>query len=218
MVDIDRFKKLPLMGIVRGLKLEDVQPLVEVSMEAGLGTIEVTMNTPEAPKIIAQMRKVSAGKVMVGAGTVLSESDLKAALDAGAGFIVMPVFDEMIVKSCVEKSVPVFPGALTPQEVFKAHEAGATMVKVFPASVFGPSYIKALKGPFDGIKLMAVGGVNLENIDEYFSSGADAVAFGASAFKKRWLESKDFASIGRLIGEYVKAVEKYSHPRDSGDL
>ena len=111
MVDINRFKKLPLMGIVRGLKLEDVQPLVEVSMEAGLGTIEVTMNTPEASKLIARMREISAGKVMVGAGTVLSEGDLKAALDAGAGFIVMPVFDEMIVKSCVEKSVPVFPGA-----------------------------------------------------------------------------------------------------------
>ena len=206
-MDVDRFKKLPLMGIVRGLKLEDVQPLMVLSMKAGLGTIEITMNTPEASKLIARMRKISAGKIMVGAGTVLSESDLKTALDAGATFIVMPVFDEMIVKSCIEKNVPVFPGALTPQEVFRAHEAGATMIKIFPSSAFGPGYMKALKGPFDGIKLMAVGGVNLENIAEYFSSGADAVAFGASVFKKRWLESKDFASIGKLVSEYVSAVK-----------
>ncbi len=206
-MDVEKFKKLPLMGIVRGAKAEDAEPLLEASVRAGLETIEVTMNTPGAVKMISRMREVSAGKVMVGAGTVLSESDLKKAVDAGAGFIVMPVFVENIVRSCVEKSVPVFPGALTPNEVFRAHEAGATMVKVFPSSVFGPSYIKALKGPFDKVRLMVVGGVDLENIDKYFASGADAVAFGASIFKKEWIRKKDFTSISRLVGEYVKAVK-----------
>ncbi len=87
------------------------------------------------------------------------------------------------------------------------------MVKVFPSSVFGPGYIKALKGPFEKIKLMAVGGVNLDNIAEYFSCSVDAVAFGASVFKKEWLEKKDFASIGKLVSEYVIAVKKYCHFR-----
>ncbi|MGB2599328.1 MAG: bifunctional 4-hydroxy-2-oxoglutarate aldolase/2-dehydro-3-deoxy-phosphogluconate aldolase, partial [Candidatus Omnitrophota bacterium] len=211
MMDVDRFKKLPLMGIVRGVSMEDVEPLLETSIGAGLETIEVTMNTPGAPEMLSRMREISAGRAMVGAGTVLSKSDLGTALDAGAGFIVTPVFDGNIVRSCIEKDIPVFPGALTPREVFMAHEAGATMVKVFPSSAFGPGYIKALKGPFDGVRLMAVGGVNLENVDEYFSSGADAIAFGAGVFKKEWIEAKDFASIGRLVGEYVKAVSKYAH-------
>jgi 2-dehydro-3-deoxyphosphogluconate aldolase/(4S)-4-hydroxy-2-oxoglutarate aldolase len=214
MMDVDRFKKLPLMGIVRGVSMEDIEPLLETSIGAGLETIEVTMNTPAAPEILSRMREISAGRVVVGAGTVLSKSDLDTALDAGAGFIVTPVFDGSIVKSCVEKDIPVFPGALTPREVFMAHEAGATMVKVFPSSAFGPGYIKALKGPFDRVRLMAVGGINLENIDEYFSSGADAVAFGGGVFKKEWLKNKDFKSIGNLVRKFVTAVKetKICHP------
>lgn len=205
-MDVDRFAALPVMGIIRGITAADSEKLLESVIEAGLETIEVTMNTPHAADIISGMRASSAGRMAVGAGTVLSAEDLDAALDAGASFIVLPVFVEEVVRRCVEKKIPVFPGALTPQECAAAHRSGATMVKVFPSSVFGPEYFKALKGPFDDIKLMAVGGVDLGNIAEYFSCGADAVAFGAGVFKKDWLEKKDFNSIGRLVKEYVQAV------------
>ncbi|MBU0684097.1 MAG: bifunctional 4-hydroxy-2-oxoglutarate aldolase/2-dehydro-3-deoxy-phosphogluconate aldolase [Candidatus Omnitrophica bacterium] len=194
------------MGIVRGVLLESVEPLLEAVIASGLKTIEITMNTPHVGSIISKAKTISRGRIAVGAGTVVSEEDLQCALDNGAEFIVMPIFSEGVVNFCVKKNIPVFPGALTPQEVFRAWSAGACMVKVFPASRFGPGYIKDLKGPFDKIKLMAVGGVALDNIKDYFSAGSDAVAFGASVFKKEWLANKDFESIKNLTREYVNAV------------
>ena len=195
------------MGIVRGVSIKAIEPLMEAVIEAGLEAIEITMNTSDAPDLIERAVKASSGRIPVGAGTVLSLEDMSAAAGAGASFIVMPSFIEEVVTSCAEKSIPVFPGALTPTEVLRAWDAGASMVKVFPSSAFGPSYFKALKGPFNNIELMAVGGVNLENIEEYFLSGASAVAFGASVFKPEWLESGDFDSIGSLVKEYVDTVK-----------
>jgi 2-dehydro-3-deoxyphosphogluconate aldolase/(4S)-4-hydroxy-2-oxoglutarate aldolase len=207
-VDISRFKKLPLMGILRGIKLEDVGPLVEAAASAGLQTIEVTMNTPGAADIIRKMVEASGGRLTIGAGTVLSVKDLDEALSQGASFIVMPVCNEEIVGVCKEKQIPVFPGALTPQEVVRAWELGASMVKVFPSSLFGPKYFKELKAPLDKIEIMAVGGVRLDNISEYFLSGASAVAFGASVFKKELLDKKDFKAIETTIRSYVEEVKK----------
>jgi 2-dehydro-3-deoxyphosphogluconate aldolase/(4S)-4-hydroxy-2-oxoglutarate aldolase len=207
-VDISRFKKLPLMGILRGVKQEDVGPLVKAVLAAGLETIEVTMNTLGASDIIREMVEVSGGSLTIGAGTVLSLEDLDEALSAGASFIVMPVCDEKIVSVCKERNIPVFPGALTPQEVLNAWNLGVSMVKVFPSSLFGPKYFKELKAPLDKIEIMAVGGVRLDNINEYFSRGASAVAFGASVFKKELLDKKDFSSIEATIRSYVEEVKK----------
>ena len=206
-MDVARFKELPLMGILRGISIADIEPLLEEVIESGLRTIEITMNTPGAAEIITKAKKISADRVTVGAGTVLSRDDFEAAVGAGAAFIVMPASVEEVMKPCVEKGIPVFPGALTPQEVLNAWKLGATMVKVFPSSVFGPGYIREIKGPFNNIALMAVGGVRVENVGEYFSSGADAVAFGASVFRKEWLDAKDFASIGKAVTEFVQAVK-----------
>lgn len=207
-MDIKRFEQLPLLGILRGITEADVEPLVETVAGAGLGTIEITMNTPGAAVIIKKAVKAAGNKLVIGAGTVLSKDDFLAAVDAGASFIVMPACVEDVMDLCRKQKIPAFPGALTPTEVFNAWNAGATMVKVFPAGLFGPKYIKELKGPYDRIKLMAVGGVDMSNISEFFSCGADAVAFGASVFKKEWLEKKDFVSIGKLVKEYVNRVKK----------
>jgi 2-dehydro-3-deoxyphosphogluconate aldolase/(4S)-4-hydroxy-2-oxoglutarate aldolase len=207
-MDIRKFSELPLMGIVRGVDEADIEPLIEAVIGAGLETIEVTMNTPGAAGIIKKAKSVAKGRIDVGAGTVLSTGDLDEALEAGASFIVMPALVEKVVTACVDKKIPVFPGAFTPREVLDCWNAGASMVKVFPSSMFGPRYIKELKGPYDSVKLMAVGGVRIENVDEYFSSGADAVAFGGSVFRKEWLDKKDFESIAGLVKEYVKLVRE----------
>lgn len=196
------------MGILRGVKEDDLEPLLESVISSGLETLEITMNTPRAAGLISKALKVAGDRITLGAGTVLSKSDLEEALDAGASFIVLPTCEKELVELCLEKKIPVFPGAFTPQEVFDAWKMAPSMVKVFPSSMFGPKYIKELKGPFDRIKLMAVGGVRPENIQEYFSCGADAVAFGSSVFKKEYLESKDFSSIRELVGKYVQSVRK----------
>jgi 2-dehydro-3-deoxyphosphogluconate aldolase/(4S)-4-hydroxy-2-oxoglutarate aldolase len=106
----------------------------------------------------------------------------------------------------VRSGIPVFPGALTPQEIYRARQAGAAMVKVFPAGYFGPKYFKEIKGPFADIPLLACGGVTPENVSDYFRHGADAAAFGASVFRKEWIERKDFGMIGEVIRRFVSAA------------
>ena len=111
-----------------------------------------------------------------------------------------------IVGYCVNNKIPVFPGAFTPCEVYQAHEAGATMVKVFPAKVFGPAYFKEVKGPFNNIELLACAGVIPENIKDYFANGASAVTFGSSVFRKDWLAAKDFKQISLAIKRFIDAL------------
>jgi 2-dehydro-3-deoxyphosphogluconate aldolase/(4S)-4-hydroxy-2-oxoglutarate aldolase len=207
-MDIARFKKLPIVGIMRGIKDEAVEPLVETCVSSGLETIEITMNTEGAKDLIIKAVRLAKKRLMIGAGTVIDMDTLKLALDSGATFIVMPVFAEDVVGHCAKNKIPVFPGALTPQEIYKAWNSGATMVKVFPSGVFGPAYFREIKGPFNDIELLACGGVSPDNIGDYFASGANAVAFGASVFRRDWLASKDFNSIGDRIKGYVDSYKR----------
>ncbi|MBN1354466.1 MAG: bifunctional 4-hydroxy-2-oxoglutarate aldolase/2-dehydro-3-deoxy-phosphogluconate aldolase [Candidatus Omnitrophica bacterium] len=206
-MDVKKFKKLPIMGIIRGTREDAIEPLTESVISAGLKTMEITMNTEGAPRLIKKMVKVSDKRLFVGAGTVLNEKELKQALDSGATFIVMPTLVKEVMDYCVRGKIPVFPGAFTPQEIYNAASRGATMVKVFPAKFFGPDYIKEIKGPFQDIELLACGGVNPGNIGSFFSAGASAVAFGGSIFKKEWLSAKKFrlieGAVKRLIESYI---------------
>ena len=205
-MDIERFKKKPVMGILRGITAEVLMPLMETVIESGLETIEITMNTSGAPELLQMVSKRFGKYLTIGAGTVLDKDSLFKALDSGATFIVSPVLINDVVKTCVEKNIPVFPGAFTPQEIFRAWSAGATMVKVFPSKFFGPSYLQEIKGPFQDIPLLACGGVKPKNIQSFFSSGASAVAVGGSVFKKDQLSAKDFSSIGQSIRELMAAL------------
>jgi 2-dehydro-3-deoxyphosphogluconate aldolase/(4S)-4-hydroxy-2-oxoglutarate aldolase len=205
-MQIEKFRKKPVLGILRGIDPDCLEPLTETVVAAGLGAIEITMNTKGAASLISKMVCFAKGRISVGAGTVLGKDSLRSALDAGASFIVMPVLIEDVVKHCVKNKIPVFPGALTPQEIYNAWNAGATMVKVFPSNFFGPEFFKEIKGPFNDIELLACGGVTPENMKDYFANGASAVAFGASVFKKEWLAKKDFASISAAVKKYMDCV------------
>lgn len=204
-MDIDRFQQLPIIGILRGIRQDSIEPLTESMIKAGLKTAEITMNTAGAPDLLRMMKRCAGKDLAVGAGTVMSTNDLRSALDAGATFIVMPILVEDVLTLCVKEKIPVFPGAFTPQEIYNAWSMGATMVKVFPAKFFGPAYIKELKGPLNDIKLLACGGVDSENIGEFFASGASGVAFGGSIFKKEWLENGEFTRIEDSIKKIVAA-------------
>ncbi|MFH1877209.1 MAG: bifunctional 4-hydroxy-2-oxoglutarate aldolase/2-dehydro-3-deoxy-phosphogluconate aldolase [Candidatus Omnitrophota bacterium] len=205
-MDTRIFEDLPLIGILRGIKPDDAEPLIEAVVRAGLPAVEVTLNTPGSMEIISRMKSASRGRISIGAGTVLSVKGVRSAVSAGAEFIVMPVADEDVVSECVKKGILAFPGAFTPSEIFRAWKMGAYMVKVFPSGMFGPKYIKEVKAPLDDIRVIAVGGVRPDNIEEYFSSGASAVAFGASVFRKEWLDNRDFLSIENRVASYVNGV------------
>ncbi len=205
-MDIAKFKQQPIMGIMRDVSMDILDPLLETVIDSGLKTIEITMNTKNAEQLIRQTVKKAAGRLTIGAGTVLDLETLQAALQAGATFIVMPTLVPEVVQYCVTNKIPVFPGALTPQEVFNAWRSGATMVKVFPAKAFGPEYFKELKGPFKNIELLACSGVTPANLKKYLTNGASAVAFGSSVFRQDWLDNREFPSIHRRISQYLAAL------------
>ncbi|MCK9554975.1 bifunctional 4-hydroxy-2-oxoglutarate aldolase/2-dehydro-3-deoxy-phosphogluconate aldolase [bacterium] len=206
-MDIREFKQLPIMGILRGIEKSSIEPLTEQIILSGLKTIEVAMNTKDAPEIIRNIKTLSKGRLTVGAGTVLTLDDLRSALDAGATFIVLPVLIKDVVEYCVKNNIPVFPGALTPQEIYNAWSMGASMVKVFPAKFFGPAYFREIKAPFNDVGLLACGGVDKNNIKEFFSCGASAVAFGASIFKKELIRGGRFKEIREDIESLINACE-----------
>jgi len=207
-MDLKGFNNLPIMGILRGVDIALIDPLVEAICDSGLKTIEITMNTEKAPELIKKASVAGGNNLTVGAGTVLSVKSLETALGAGARFCVTPVLVEEVNQYCVKNKIPVFPGALTPLEIYNAQAAGATMVKVFPAQFFGPEYFKEISGPFNDIELLACGGVTPENIGSYFVNGASAVAFGASIFKKELLKTRDFISIKKSIKELIAAYRE----------
>jgi 2-dehydro-3-deoxyphosphogluconate aldolase/(4S)-4-hydroxy-2-oxoglutarate aldolase len=204
---VSEFKQLPILGILRNITSDVLEPLIETIESSGLKTIEITMNTKGAPELIRKAVALSKKRLTIGAGTVLDMKSLRSALDNGATFIVMPVLIKDVLAYCVKNKIPAFPGALTPQEIYTAWQSGATMVKVFPSNFFGPGYFKEIKGPFNDIELLACGGVTPENMKAYFSSGASAISFGASVFKPDWLAKKDFSSIGQSIKKYIHNEE-----------
>lgn len=209
-MDVAQFRKVPILGILRGVEARSIEPLADAVASTGVRAIEITMNTAGAPDLIRRTIAAAGGRLMVGAGTVLTRSDLRDARDAGASFVVLPTVVPEVVAECVRQSVPVFPGALTPTEVHAAWSAGATMVKVFPAACFGPEYFRQLKGPFRDVELLACGGVTAENLPAYFSCGASAVAFGANIFRPDWLAAGDYARIGAAIARLVAAHAAWS--------
>lgn len=206
------FDQLPIMGILRGVKAEIIAPLTESMIQEGLRTVEITMNTPGAPDLIREMVRRAEGHLTVGAGTVLTLDERQAALEAGAQFIVMPTFIPSIVRACVRDKIPVFPGALTPQEIFNAWQGGATMVKVFPVKFFGPDYMAEIKGPFQDIPLLACGGITPENIGDFFTKGASAVAFGSGIFRPEWLSRSQLPVMAKALRTLISSYKKNRQP------
>jgi 2-dehydro-3-deoxyphosphogluconate aldolase/(4S)-4-hydroxy-2-oxoglutarate aldolase len=197
--------EVPLIGILRGIGADIFSPLMHASFAAGLQAIEVTMNTPGAEEIIAGSRdNMPVGKYL-GMGTVRNITEAERAYDAGAMFLVTPNVDVDVIGFARSKDVPVVAGALTPTEVYKAWDAGALFVKVFPCRALGgPQYIRELRGPFDYISLVAVGGVTIENVSEYLQAGAKAVGVGISLFGEQAVAAKDWKAVGKNVERFVK--------------
>ena len=198
----------PFVGILRGLPLSQVEACAAACQAAGLSCIEIPLNTPGAAESLAALRAVCAPLgLTVGAGTVRTRGDLQTALEAGAQFIVSPNTLEAVVRSCVERGLPCFPGALTPTEVEYAWRLGATAVKVFPIGAMGGvQYVKELRGPFRDIPLLACGGVNTSNAAEYLRAGCDLLAFGGSIFSMARMEAGAWAQIQSDIKKLREAA------------
>ncbi|WP_111611905.1 bifunctional 4-hydroxy-2-oxoglutarate aldolase/2-dehydro-3-deoxy-phosphogluconate aldolase [Algoriphagus yeomjeoni] len=190
----DKFNSAPIVGIIRGQSLESVLKIAEAYESAGLTTLEITMNTAGAAEMISTLRS-KFPELNIGAGTVCNLSELREAIDAGAQFIVTPIIDETVIEHAVDENIPIFPGAFSPTEIYKAWSLGASAVKVFPATNLGVEFIKDVLGPLDQVKLLPTGGVSRSNIKSFFEAGAIGVGMGSSLIDKKLVEAGDFEGL-----------------------
>jgi 2-dehydro-3-deoxyphosphogluconate aldolase/(4S)-4-hydroxy-2-oxoglutarate aldolase len=197
-----------VVGVIRGLGTEATMAAAAASVAGGIRVLEIALSHPEALKQLAALKSRYGDEIDLGAGTVLDPESAQRALAAGAEFIVSPALLPEVIALCRARGAPVFPGAMTPTEALAAHRAGAEMVKIFPASVLGPRYLAALRGPFPELRLLPTGGVTPENAPEFFRAGAAAVGAGGELYRKEWTETGDWAAIEAAARAYVRAAEE----------
>jgi 2-dehydro-3-deoxyphosphogluconate aldolase/(4S)-4-hydroxy-2-oxoglutarate aldolase len=191
----DLFYKIPIVGIMRNVLPNKIKTIASIFANTGLTNLEITMNSKGTPEIIADLIDTMGTKLNIGAGTVCSLKELDIALSSGAQFIVSPVINEEVIKRCVAEGIPVFPGAYTPTEIYKAWSLGVPMVKVFPATKLGPDYIKEVLAPLSDIKLLPTGGINLENFSEFLAIGAKGVGIGSQLFPENLIGDDDWDAL-----------------------
>lgn len=198
------FEKAPIVGIIRGLSVEEIRQILPLYRQAGLTTIEITLNTPDAEEMIQYALEHEPDGLNIGAGTVCTEADLEKALTAGAQFIVTPILNKNVVKTCVKRGVAIFPGAFSPTEIYNAWSLGASMVKVYPATSLGPDYIKDLKAPLNQLKVLPTGGISLSNMAAYVNAGADGLGIGSQLFDKVLIGQKNWSGLRRHFEQFVR--------------
>ncbi len=182
-------------GAVAVIRLADPNKLIKVAeaiYNGGVSGIEITMTVPNAIKVIADASREIGSYMNVGVGSVLNAETAQKAIDAGARYVVSPIFKKEIVDTAHKNDVPAMPGAFTPTEIQSAHEAGADFVKVFPADVVGMSFFKGVLAPMPHLKLMPTGGVTLTNAGEWLKSGACAVGVGSALLDKKAIASEKY--------------------------
>jgi len=205
------FRSFPVVGILRGFSTELVSEIGRECFAAGLKNLEVTLNTEHALEQIKLLRQLCPDGVNVGAGTVIDERGLDQAMEAGASFIVSPVVDEGIIRKCVERGVPIMPGAYTPTEVFTAWKAGARIIKLFPANFGGPEYVQAIRAPLNHIELLAVGSINASNLQAYLEAGVSGIGLGTPLFDKIRMEARDWPWLRAQILLFQEAFQYHTN-------
>lgn len=207
--DLQRVLKTGIVAIIRANSGEQLVPVAQALYEGGIDVIEVTFTVPGVLDIIGQVRKALGDKILLGAGTVLDTESARAAILAGAEFVVCPTVNVDVIQLCKRYDKVVLPGAFTPTEILTAWEAGGDIIKVFPADVGGPNYLKAIHGPLPQVKLLPTGGVDLNTIHSFMQAGACAVGLGSALVEKKALETGDLGRIKSLAQQYVAAVQSF---------
>src|SRR5918912_964341 len=199
-------------GIVAVVRSPDSRQLVEVARalaDGGVTVVEITMTVPDALDVLRQVRQALGDRLLLGAGTVLDAETARAVLLAGAEYLVAPTVNRQVIRLCQRYDKLVMPGAFTPTEILTAWEAGADIVKVFPADVLGPTFFKALRGPLPQVRLMPTGGVNLSTAADFLRAGACCLGVGGQLIEPRAGAERDFDRIRELAAAYVRVVQQF---------
>ncbi|MET4781753.1 bifunctional 4-hydroxy-2-oxoglutarate aldolase/2-dehydro-3-deoxy-phosphogluconate aldolase [Glaciihabitans sp. UYNi722] len=200
--------RVPLVGIIRLGVPGGAEPAARALLAGGLTAVEVALTTPDAAAAISAVRSTAESDVVIGAGSVRTVDDVRAVSTAGADFIVTPTFNREVLAAAIAAGIPVLCGAFTPSELDAAQNAGATFVKLFPASQGGPGYLREVRAPMPDLRIIPTGGVNLDNLTEWFRSGAHAVAVGSALVSNADADAADWAAVTIRAEGYVAAVAK----------
>lgn len=207
------FNSIPIIGIMRGFTYTEVMSLLPQFLESGLGNIEITLNSPDALQSIKKAREIYGEFLNIGAGTVCNVEGLELAIEAGATFIVTPIVEESVITTCKKRNIPIFPGAMTPTEIYKAWTLGATMVKLFPAGTLKADFLQSLKGPLEHVKIMATGGIGLMEMERYWLAGADGFGIGSPLFPQDLVGSKDTQALLQHFRSYAAHMKTLKQER-----
>jgi 2-dehydro-3-deoxyphosphogluconate aldolase/(4S)-4-hydroxy-2-oxoglutarate aldolase len=207
--DLQRVTDCGIVAVVRFSAPGPLVDVVEALAAGGVTVAEVTFTVPGALDVIRAARQKLGDRVLLGAGTVLDPETARAAFLAGAEFIVSPAVNTEVIKVCRRYDKLVMPGAFTPTEVLTAWEAGADIVKVFPADVVGPAFFKALRGPLPQVKLMPTGGVDLTTAADFLKAGAVCLGVGGQLVDPAAVAAGDFARITDTARKYVEVVKRF---------
>ena len=203
-------------GVVAVIRLQDpaaLRAVIDALAEGGIRALEVTMTVPRAIELIAEIAPSLPEGFLVGAGTVLDAPTARRAIGAGATFVVSPVFRRDIIAECHAHDRPAIPGCFTPTEILDAWEAGAGIVKVFPATTLGPAYVTDLRGPLPQLKLMPTGGVSIENAGAWIRAGAVAIGVGSALVDRQAIAAGAFETLTHHAKRFVSVVRDARRPR-----
>jgi 2-dehydro-3-deoxyphosphogluconate aldolase/(4S)-4-hydroxy-2-oxoglutarate aldolase len=185
---VQTIQQLGVIAVIRMKDAAKLRAVVDALAEGGVRAIEVTMTVPGAVSLIRALAGSLPPEILLGAGTVTDVQTTRAVIDAGARFVVGPVFRPEVIAACHERNVPAAPGCFSPTEILDAHERGADIVKVFPATALGPQFIKDIRAPLPELRLMPTGGVSLDNAGDWIRAGAIAVGAGSALLDARAIE------------------------------
>jgi 2-dehydro-3-deoxyphosphogluconate aldolase/(4S)-4-hydroxy-2-oxoglutarate aldolase len=212
MKDSETLKKINDKGvcaIVRGTSADTLKRIAESLLKGGVSTIEVTFNTPGAAKMIEELCKEYANDLLVGAGTVLDEETARIAILSGAKFVLAPTLNTKMIQTCLRYNVVPVPGVMTPTEALTAWEAGARIIKIFPAGILGTQYIKQLKGPLNQIDIMVVGAVGVSNLADFLKAGASSAGIGSELVSAKLVAEGKFDEITERAKTFLQIVADF---------
>jgi 2-dehydro-3-deoxyphosphogluconate aldolase / (4S)-4-hydroxy-2-oxoglutarate aldolase len=204
---LEKVKKLGLLAVIRGPSAELTVQMVEALIKGGVLGIEITYSTPNAEEVVKTLAGKYGAQVVLGMGTLTKPEQAQSAKAAGANFLVSPISEAKLVQAMVGSGLLTMAGALTPTEVFQAYSLGTDVVKIFPGSLGGPGYIKALKGPFPYIPMMPTGGVSAGKVADWFKAGVVAVGAGSELCPPELAKAGKFDEISQKAAEFVKIIE-----------
>lgn len=203
---LDSILNKKIVAILRGFEFEQNLRVMDSLIEVGITNFEVTLNTPQALEVIEEARKRYENSAFVGAGTVLNKTDALRAIQHGAQFLITPNTNEESIEVALQNDVLIAPGVFSPTEIAKAMECGCEIVKLFPAATLGSDYLSQLKGPFNNLKIMAVGGIDLENLRDFQKAGAHCFGLGSALINTKMVQEGNYTQLKENFNNYISKL------------